>query len=343
MKLQFPQLAAHLKQGLAPVYFLSGDEPFQIQEAADAVRAAALQAGFTERQVMHAEPGFDWSQLAAEASSLSLFAEKRMLDLRMPSAKPGREGGAALKAYCEQLPEDTLLLIQAGKLEAQARNTAWVKALDKAGIMIQVWPLNAQQTQQWVDRRLRRAGFQPDREAVQVLATRVEGNLLAASQEIEKLKLLIEPGRLTVEQVIEAVTDSARYNAFELADTALQGNTAQAARILRSLEEEGVYPAQILWALARDIRLLTDYVELLAMGENPQLALQSVWGARQKLLQHAAQRLSLAGCRELLGQCAQLDAVIKGQAAGNSWDGLLQLVSGLSGKPLFPQMMRRMG
>lgn len=335
MKLQPQQLDAHLKQGLATVYFLSGDEPLQLQESADAIRAAARAGGFSENQLMHIEPGFDWNQLQAEASALSLFAEKRIIDLRMPSAKPGREGGAVLKAYALNPPPDTLLLIQAGKLEGSARNSAWVKALDNAGVMIQVWPLNAGQTQQWLERRLRTAGFEPDRDAIQLLSGRVEGNLLAAAQEVEKLRLLHEPGSLTSEQVIDAVTDSARYTAFEMVDTALQGNHGRAVKILQALREEGVNEIPILWALSRDVRVLTDYSERQVQGENPEKALQSVWRNRQGLLKQAARRMTVEGCRQLLSQCVQLDAIIKGQAPGNSWDNLLQLVSGLSGEPVF--------
>jgi len=338
VKLQPQQLDAHLKQGLASVYFISGDEPLQLQEAADAIRVAAQTEGYSERQVMHVEPGFDWNQLLAEASALSLFAEKRIIDLRMPSAKPGREGGAALKAYTQSLPPDTLLLIQAGKLEGSARNSAWVKALDKAGVMIQVWPLNAGQTQQWLDRRLRTAGLHPDRDAVQLLSGRIEGNLLAAAQEVEKLRLLHEPGPLSADDVVSAVTDSARYTAFEMVDTALQGNHAHAVKMLQGLREEGVNEVPILWTLSRDIRLLTDYTELQARGENPDRALQSAWRNRHGLLKQAARRLTMETCHALLAQCAQLDAVTKGQAAGNSWDGLLQLVSSLSGKKLFSEL-----
>lgn len=338
MKLQPQQLDAHLKQGLAPVYFLTGDEPLQLQEAVDAIRAAAQAAGYTERQVMQVEQGFDWSRLQGEAAAMSLFAEKRILDLRLPSAKPGREGGAALKAYAQNPPSDTLLLVQAGKLESSARNAAWVKALDKAGVMIQVWPLNPAQTQQWLERRLRAAGFQPEREAVQLLSGRVEGNLLAASQEVEKLRLLHESGPLTAEDVIAAVADSSRYTSFELADTALQGNLMRAVKILQGLREEGVNEIPILWTLARDIRMLADYHELAAQGENPGQALRAAWRNRQPLLRQAAERLSLAACRRLLMQCAEVDAVCKGQQAGNSWDGLLQLVTALGGKRLLPEV-----
>ncbi len=338
MKLPFARIEAHLAKDLAPVYLLAGDEPLQKMEAADAIRAAAQKAGFSERQVIHVEPGFDWSLLEAEAAAMSLFAEKKIIDLRLPSGKPGRDGSKAITTYLLHPPEDNLLLIQTGKLERSAMTSAWVKAIDKAGVVMQIWDLNPADTLKLVAERLRRAGFQPDRDAARLLTERVEGNLLAAVQEIEKLKLIREPGPLSAEDVIAAVADSARYTPFELADAALLGDARRALKILRGLEGEGVHPSVILWGLARDIRVLADYSELQSHGHSPQVAMQGVWKNRQSMLHRAVRRHDAAGWARLLRHCARLDRIAKGVGEGNVWDELLQLTLDLAGQPILEEI-----
>ncbi|HHJ19592.1 MAG TPA: DNA polymerase III subunit delta, partial [Gammaproteobacteria bacterium] len=187
MKLAPRQLEHHLKKQLAPIYLLSGDEPLQMMEAADLLRKVAAEKGYSERQIIHAEAGFDWSVLRAEAAAMSLFSERKVLDLRLRSGKPGRDGSKALVQYASRSPEDNVLLIQTGKLDRSAMNSAWVKALDKAGVVIQIWELSPPETLNFVTQRLQAAGFIPDREAARLLTERVEGNLLAAVQEVEKL------------------------------------------------------------------------------------------------------------------------------------------------------------
>ncbi len=338
MKLPFARIEAHLAKDLAPVYLLAGDEPLQKMEAADAIRAAAQKAGFSERQVIHVEPGFDWSLLEAEAAAMSLFAEKKIIDLRLPSGKPGRDGSKAITTYLSHPPADNLLLIQTGKLERSAMTSAWVKAIDKAGVVMQIWDLNPADTLKLVAERLRRAGFQPDRDAARLLTERVEGNLLAAVQEIEKLKLIREPGPLSAEDVIAAVADSARYTPFELADAALLGDARRALKILRGLEGEGVHPNVILWGLARDIRILADYSELQSHGHSPQVAMQGVWKNRQSMLHRAVRRHDAAGWARLLRHCARLDRIAKGVGEGNVWDELLQLTLDLAGQPILEEI-----
>ncbi len=338
MKLPFARIEAHLAKDLAPVYLLAGDEPLQKMEAADAIRAAAQKAGFSERQVIHVEPGFDWSLLEAEAAAMSLFAEKKIIDLRLPSGKPGRDGSKAITTYLSHPPADNLLLIQTGKLERSAMTSAWVKAIDKAGVVMQIWDLNPADTLKLVAERLRRAGFQPDRDAARLLTERVEGNLLAAVQEIEKLKLIREPGPLSAEDVIAAVADSARYTPFELADAALLGDARRALKILRGLEGEGVHPSVILWGLARDIRVLADYSELQSHGHSPQAAMQGVWKNRQSMLHRAVRRHDAAGWARLLRHCARLDRIAKGVGEGNVWDELLQLTLDLAGQPILEEI-----
>lgn len=327
------QLDATLKRALAPVYFIHGDEPLLVGECADAVRAAARAQGYSDRQVFALEAGFDWDSLLAASDSLSLFAERRLLELRMPAGKPGDKGARALRAYAERPPEDTLLLITSGKLEPAARRSKWVQALERAGVAVSVWPVQAPQLPAWIGRRMRAAGMQPTPEALQLLADRVEGNLLACAQEIEKLLLLRGPGPVDADTVAALVSDSARYDIFALVDAALLGQAGRSQRMLAGLRAEGVEPVLVLWALAREIRSLTLMSASLSRGEALArvLAAQHVWDKRKPAVGGALQRLSHAECRRMLLYCARLDRVIKGRSAGSAWDELLQLTLRLAG------------
>ncbi|HFD78857.1 MAG TPA: DNA polymerase III subunit delta [Gammaproteobacteria bacterium] len=327
------QLEARLGGELAPVYFIHGDEALLSGECADAVRAAARRQGFAERQVFSAEPGFDWNRLAAAGDSLSLFAERRLLELRLPGGKPGKEGARVLTEYAARPPEDTLLLILSGKLEPAARRSKWVQALDRAGVSVAVWPVEAAQLPRWIDVRMRARGMQADREALQLLAERVEGNLLAAAQEIEKLYLLHGPGRLELETVAELVTDSARYDIFGLVDAALAGEAAHAQRMLSGLRAEGVEPVLVLWALAREIRSLASMAREVQGGTpvGRVLASRRVWEKRKPPIAAALQRFRGRQWWLLVQQCARLDRITKGRAAGSPWDELLQLTLRLAG------------
>ena len=335
MKLAPRQLASHLKKHLAPIYLLSGDEPLQMMEAADLLRKVAAEKGYSERQIIHAEAGFDWSILRAEAAAMSLFSERKVLDLRLRSGKPGRDGSKALVQYAARPPEDNVLLIQSAKLDRGAANSAWVKALDKVGVVIQIWDLSPPETMNFVTQRLQAAGFIPDREAARLLTERVEGNLLAAVQEVEKLCLLRQPGPLNAMDVLTAVTDSARYDPFELVDAALMGDSQRTLKILWELQAEGVHASQILWALSRDLRLLADYADLRDAGHNPEPAFHSVWNKRKPMLQRAVRRHSADIWRQLLRAAVDLDHVIKGVAQGNVADELLQLLLWMAGEPVF--------
>jgi DNA polymerase III subunit delta len=343
MRLKPEQLSRHLEQGLAPVYLFAGDEPLQLMEAADAVRAAARARGYTEREVFTADKGFDWGQLEAASDSLSLFAERRILEVRLPTGKPGTQGAKVLEGYAVRPAEDTLLMVEAGKLDKGAQNSRWVKALEQAGVMIQVWPLTLAETAGWIARRLRSRGLQPDDQAVRLLAERVEGNLMAAAQEVEKLALLRGEGPLDAEGVLEAVSDAARYTIYDLADAGLAGDTARAVHVLNGLHGEGVDPVLILWALTREVRQLTDIAEKMDAGMPAAQAMKSVWAKRQPLVRKALSRRRYPAWRRLLAMCAHTDRVIKGQAAGSAWDELLQLVMGLSGRALFGDQVQGAG
>jgi DNA polymerase-3 subunit delta len=327
MRLRPDQLAGHLRQRLSPVYLISGDEPLQIQEAADAIRAAARAQGFSERQVLHVESNFDWGVLAAEANALSLFAERKIIDLRLPSAKPGDKGSKALVEYTARPPEDNLLLITAGKLEREQQNSKWFKAIDGCGVVVQVWPLDHKTLPGWIQQRLAARGLSATPEAVALLAERVEGNMLAAAQEVEKLAMLYGEGQLDVEAVRGAVADSSRYDVFELADAALAGDAARCARILEGLRGEGDEPVLILWALVREIRTLA-LIAAEQAGGTPLDALFSqhrIWDKRKPLFRTALGRAPARRWQQLLRRAARTDRICKGMEQGSPWDELLQL------------------
>lgn len=336
-ELRVEQIERHLQGSLAPVYFIHGDETLLVNECADAVRAAARAQGYSERQVFSVEAGFDWNTLRAASDSLSLFAERRILELRLPGGKPGKDGTRILREYAERPAPDTLLLIVAGKLEAAARRSKWALALGQAGVSLAVWPVAAAQLPGWIDRRLRALGMRADREVLQLIAERVEGNLLAAAQEIEKLFLLHGAGELDIDAVVGLVADSARYDVFTLVDTALSGDAGHAQRILSGLRAEGVDPVLVLWALTREIRALTGMArQLRGSGLAQVLAAHRVWDKRKAPISAALERIRGRQWWQLLQHCARLDRVIKGRAAGSAWDELLQLTLRLAGANTLP-------
>lgn len=338
MKLSPAQLGKHLQGSLAPVYVVSGDEHLLCQEACDAIRAACRQQAFSERQVLSVESGFDWGQLLEAGANLSLFAEKRLLELRIPNGKPGDKGAAALLHYLARPAEDTVLLISLPKLDGSTQKAKWAKALidGKDVQFLQVWPVDAAQLPQWIRQRLSQAGLAADQEAVELIAARVEGNLLAAAQEIEKLKLLAEDGRVTADTVQAAVADSARYDVFGLIDAALQGHPEHSLRMLEGLRGEGIEAPVILWALARELRLLANIAQQYAQGVPLERAFSQarppVWDKRRPLVSKALQRHDVAGWQRLLMAAQLIDEQIKGQAEGDPWIGLSNICLQLSGR-----------
>src|SRR5690606_5391605 len=338
MKLPPAQLGKHLQGSLAPVYVVSGDEHLLCQEACDAIRAACRQQAFSERQVLSVESGFDWGQLLEAGANLSLFAERRLLELRIPSGKPGDKGAAALLHYLARPAEDTVLLISLPKLDGSTQKTKWAKALidGKDVQFLQVWPVDAAQLPQWIRQRLSQAGLAADQEAVELIAARVEGNLLAAAQDIEKLKLLAEDGRVTADTVQAAVADSARYEVYGLIEAALQGHPEHSLRMLEGLRGEGIEAPVILWALARELRLLANIAQQYAQGVPLERAFSQarppVWDKRRPLVSKTLQRHDVAGWQRLLMAAQLIDEQIKGQAEGDPWIGLSNICLQLSGR-----------
>lgn len=329
MKLAPDRLESHLKQTLAPAYLIAGDEPLQREEAADAVRAAARAQGFTDREVFVAERGFDWQQLTSAGANLSLFASKRILEVRLPTGKPGDDGAEVLAAFAQHPAPDTVLLVISAKLERGGGR--WAEALEQSGVLVQVWPVDAQSLPTWIERRLRARGLVPAPGAAALIAQRVEGNLLAAVQEIEKLRLLHGEGTVDVEAVQEAVADSARYDAFKLVDAALAGDRARVVRVLEGLRQEGTEPPLILGALTYAIRDLASKAWQIEAGTPAQQVLAAGWPQRRPLMQQALKRGRARDWQRLLRRAARADRVAKGQAAGRVWDELLHLSAGLAG------------
>ena len=336
MQLRPEQLVQHLNKGLAPIYFIYGDELLLVQEAADAVRAAARAQGYSEREVFAVERDFDWNRLIESSNNLSLFAERRILEVRMPTGKPGDAGGKALREYAERPPEDTLLLIISGKLDAQQRKSKWVTDLESAGVGIQIWPVDARQLPQWIRARMQGLGLQPTADAVELLAERVEGNLLACAQEIDKLRLLLGRGKVDAAAVAAAVADSARFDVYGLVDCALAGEADRSLRMLSGLRGEGVEPVLVVWALARELRSLAGMAWEIGRGDTAGavMARHRVWKNRQTVVGKALGGRNAGAWWDLLAACSRLDRVIKGLAPGNPWDELVHLCLRLAGRPL---------
>jgi len=327
MRLKPEQLGAALQKELAPVYFISGDEPLQMGEMADAVRAAARKAGYDSREVLVADSGFSWNELMESAGSLSIFTDKKIIDLRLPSGAPGTEGAKALTDYCERLPEDTLLLMTSSKLAGASLKSRWFQAVDKVGCVIQVWPLEGQDLIHWLQQRMQRRGLQAEAEGIRILASRIEGNLLAAAQEIEKLYVLYGSGRLSNQQILDVVADRSRFDVFKLMDSALAAKAGRILKILSGLQAEGVAAPVVLWALTREARVLIRIKQALAQGQNKALVFKNnqIWDKRQQLVSDALGRLSESGLNSILTLSAKADRQIKGQQQGDPWETLLAI------------------
>jgi DNA polymerase-3 subunit delta len=332
MRVDPSQLPSVLAEPPAPVYLLFGDEPLQLGEAADAVRAAARAQGFDERTCLDADGHFDWAALDHAAASLSLFAERRLIEVRIAGDGVGRDGGEAIRRYCAAAANDTLLLLLAPKLDWKTLSSKWAQALDAAGVIVQVREPQGRRLHQWLRARLQSAGFRPSDEALELLAERVEGNLLAAAQEIEKLKLLREPGPLDAEALLAAVADNARYDLFDLTDAAVAGDRARTDRVLRALAAEGTAAPLVLWVLARELRKLAAVGFALANHGDTGTILREhrVSRYRSDEVLAAARRLPLARLWRLLARCADADLAIKGRSNEDPWRLLAEIADGLA-------------
>jgi len=331
MQLRADALDAHVGKTLAPLYVITSDEHLLALEAADKIRRAARAQGYSEREVLTVERTFKWGELLAANQAMSLFGDKKLIELRIPSGKPGTEGGQALQDYVEDLSPDNLTLITLPKLDWQTQKSAWVAALQQAAVYIDIPNIERAALPGWIAQRLAAQGQSAERASLDFIADRVEGNLLAAHQEIQKLGLLHEPGKLTHEQVQDAVLNVARYDVFKLSEAMLSGDTARLIRMLEGLKGEGEALPLVLWAVSEEIRTLLKLKAGMAQGRPLAALLKEyrIWGPRERLMEPALRRLSLATLEAALQQAAQVDRMVKGLRAkafaGDQWDAMLQL------------------
>jgi DNA polymerase-3 subunit delta len=332
MQLKGEQLTPHLERELRPVYVVYGDEPLLVIEAADAIRAAARQRGFDERDVLTALPGFNWIALHHAAGNMSLFGGRTLIDLRIPTGKPGREGGAAIQEYCSRPSPDALLLVTLPGLDWSEEKAAWLKALGEAGVAVKLIPPTLAELPNWLAGRLRRQQQSAARDGLRFIAERVEGNLLAAHQEILKLGLLYPAGELTLQQVQEAVLNVARYDLDGLREALLAGDVARMARTLDGLRQEGEAPPLVLWAMTEEVRALALVKAGLEARQPLDMLLKDarVWGARQVLFKGALKRLDGIRANAALAHAAGIDRLVKGSGTGDVWDEFLRLGLGIS-------------
>lgn len=327
MQITSEALPRQLASGLKPLYVVYGDALLLTIEAADSIRAAALAAGYDERETMIAEQHFKWEELKNSGQCLSLFSSRKIVDLRIPSGKPGTEGGKALQEYVADMSDDVLTLISLPKLDWTAQKSQWFSALAKHGVMICADDIPLAQLPEWIAGRLHRQAQSADKPTLEFLADRCEGNLIAAFQEIQKLGLLFPTGPLSFEQVSEAVMDVARYDIFKLADAMLSGDAARYAHILAGLREEGCATVLILWAISEDIRTLGKLLPVRPGGASLRDSMQSirVRKERQGMMERAARRLKIQHIEHAILHAAKIDKIIKGLHQGDVWDELLQL------------------
>jgi DNA polymerase-3 subunit delta len=327
-KLNPEQLAQALDKSLAPIYLVSGDEALLLQESTELIRKKARECAYEELQRYEVERGFDWQSLLASTQELSLFASKKIIELHIKSGKPGDDGGKALREFANTPPEDTLLIVVLPKLDKRSQGTQWFKSLEQAGVFISIWPVSAQQLPRWLGQRLRNAGINANHEAIDVLASKVEGNLLAAVQEIEKLKLLDKDREIDAEIMASAVMDSARFNVFQLVDLCLSGNASAASRCLSVLKAEDAAPLLLLTMLGRSVRSLCRIKESMAEGRNFDTAANNerVWSSKKAITRQAVDRLRLNQFYLLLRLLGQAEKAAKGLGQFNVWQELQKVV-----------------
>ena len=327
MRLTIDQLPASLKRALAPIYLISGDEPLLIGEAADAVRGAARAAGYAERTVFFIDRSFDWDEFKYSIRTPSLFAERRLFELRMPSGKPDK-GAALLADLAANPPPDVVCVIVTDKLDRKAGEAAWVRAVERQGAWITVWPVDAASLPQWLRQRARGLEIEMDDAAAQLVALRVEGNLLAARQALDQLALLAGGAPISAALVERSIGDSARFDVFQLAEAAAAGDAARALRVLHGLKSEGVEPTLILWALVRELRGMWQ------ARERDRLRSASAgagWNLASRPSPRALQRAGRLPLARLLRQASRTDRILKGVERGDAWTALIGLAAGMAG------------
>jgi len=327
MPIRADQLAAKLQSGLAPVYLVGGDEPLLLQECCDQIREAAKTQGFIEREILTVERGFDWSELQ-QAAAPSLFASQKIIDLRIRTGKPGREGAKALGEWAEAPDPNMILLISCEQWDAGSRKSKWAAKLEKAGLRVDIWPIKAQELPRWLEQRMQQHGMQPEPEVVRILADRLEGNLLAARQEIDRLALLKGAGVVSVDDVLKVVADSSRFDAFGLADNMLAGNLRESLRVAAGLRRMDTPIPLLLGALLKELKTTEAFRFAMRGGEQESMVFRrlNVWHNKQHTVRSAARRLNTRQLFDAFSQLSLIDRQSKGQAFGDPWQSLDSLL-----------------
>jgi DNA polymerase-3 subunit delta len=327
MPLRSDQLAASLQRGLAPVYLVGGEEPLLLQECCDQIREAAKTQGFVERELLSVERGFDWSELQ-QAAAPSLFASQKIIDLRLRTGKPGREGAKVLSEWAEAPDPNMILLVSCEQWDASSRKSKWAAKLEKAGQRVDIWPIKAQELPRWLEQRMLQHGMQPEPEVVRILADRLEGNLLAARQEIDRLALLKGAGMVTVDDVMKVVADSSRFDAFGLAENMLAGNLRESLRVAAGLRRMNTPIPLLLGALLKELKTTEAFRFAMRGGEQEAMVFRrlNVWHNKQNIVRSAARRLKTRQLFDAFRQLSLIDRQSKGQAAGDPWQSLDSLL-----------------
>lgn len=328
MNISAKQLPSHLRNKLLPCYLVTGDEPLLANEALDAIRAAARAQGYGSRELFVQTTGFDWGEIASAGGNLSLFADKRIIELRLPTGKPGAKGSSAISDFVNNVGDDLLFIVSTPKLDRNSKKAKWVKALEARGGLIQIWPVDIRDLPTWINDRMQRIGLQPERDAVHLVADRVEGNLLAAQQEIEKLRLLHGEGPLSAADADAAVANSSRFDVYKLVDAAVGGNGARAIRILAGVRTEGVDAVIVMWALTRELRMLAGLSADIRAGSDLSSSMHKarVWQNRQPLVRACIGRHQTTGFYRQLQLARKADAAAKGQLQADPWQLATQIV-----------------
>lgn len=334
MRLRPEQLVTHLKRGdLAPVYFVSGDEPLQKLECIDAIRQTARDNGYDERIVFNVDKGFDWGSIDQATGNLSLFASRRIIELRMTSPRPGKEGGKAIQDYVDAGNPDNLLIISADKMDKTAQNNKWVKSVEKTGALVQVWPVAPAQLPGWIQARLQANNKRISADAARLIAQRVEGNLLAARQEIDKLQLLIDKDDIDANDVIAAVADSSRYDVFDMIESAYLGNADRTLVMLSGLHKEGVEPLALFGAVMWEFRRTCSIASEQAQGISLDRLFSSyrIWEQKKRAVSAVLKRHTCNTLQHLLTYCAHIDRTLKSANKEYAWEQLALLLLAIAG------------
>lgn len=332
MPIKPEQLWGALERGLPPVALVAGPEPLLVQECRDLIFEAARKQGFGEREIVHADARYDWEGLGESHGTGSLFASRKIIDLRLPGGKPGQKGGKVLSEWVDGADPDTMLVISCDEWDSSSRKSRWATLIDKGGIRVDIWPVGARELPGWIQKRMKDRGLAPERGAVLQLARRLEGNLLAAHQEIEKLVLLKGQGVVTEEDILEAVADSARFDAFLLVEQIFSGRTADSLRVANGLKRMGIPLQLVTGAIYRELGTLESFKRAVANGSSEMDAFRklNIWRSRQAQIKSAAMRLSLDRIMDAYSALSLIDRQGKGRASGNPWHGVDTLACNLS-------------